>query len=85
MTLVLRTVLIIVAIQLVISGSAIAVAFHESRSNRIECGRPALLATIVGYSLWRTRDCGLGKSDVYMITPPAVIESLPSTDRERAI
>jgi hypothetical protein len=87
---VFRTVLMVAGIQLAITGSAVAVAFHEHHGQQqvgqeaVECGTPALVATVVGYSLWKTRDCGAGKSEVYMITPPAVIENVPPVDRSRS-
>jgi hypothetical protein len=81
----LWTVAIVIVLQVAILGGAIGVAFYERHQRHFECGKPSLVATVVGYSLWKVRDCGPGGSSVYMITPPILGESLPSVDRQRAI
>src|SRR5258708_36190019 len=59
------TVAIVIVLQVAILGGAIGVAFYERHQRHFECGKPSLVATVVGYSLWKVRDCGPGGSSVY--------------------
>jgi hypothetical protein len=82
---VLRTLAVVLGVQLAIAGGALGVALYEHTTQRVECGKPALIATVVGYNLWKVRECGPGGSPVYMMTPPVVGEPSGHADREHAI
>jgi hypothetical protein len=81
----LWTMAIVIVLQAALLGGAVGAAFYERHEHQFACGKPVLVATVVGYNLWKVRDCGADGHSVYMITPPIPGESLPSADRQRAI
>ena len=81
----LRIVSIVLGLQAAVAAGAIGAALYERHEQHVACGKPALITTVVGYTLWKVQDCGPGGSPVYMMTPPVVGETPSAGDRERAI
>ena len=68
----LRTVAWLVGLQFAISAGALALSLHERHVERVDCGKPALVATVTGYNLWKLHECAPGANSVYLMTPPVV-------------
>ena len=46
----------LIGLQLAIGAGALGLSLHERHVQRVECGKPTLVATIVGYTLWKIRE-----------------------------
>ena len=68
----LRTVAWMVGLQFAISAGAVGLSLHERHVQQVECGKPALVATVIGYNLWKIRACAPDGSPVYLMTPPLI-------------